>query len=284
MSLAGATELTSAKTRAELFDPSRSLLDPTAVWRWFQNIETELTSSELTDEAKSLIEKYYLDAGLLKRWRRPFFKQHYASAVAAAASFLVAHNPNRSPRVLDLGCGYGTQSLLFAILGARVIALDGDRTALDVVRQRRATYERMTGRHLDITLVEANALTFDYRQLGLLDGVHSMFAFNMMQPSSVVWAGLCAALDPEARVAILDGNRSSWLGHLRGRRSAWSPDEFALVLAETRFASRLHRGAIALPPLCWTVLPEGAAVWLDSKLRRSWLWPVSHQILAQRVV
>ena len=237
----------------------------------------------MTDEAKLLIENYYLDAGLLKRWRRPFFKHHYASAVASAANFLVAERPKGRTRILDLGCGYGTQALLFAALGAKVIALDGDRTALDVARQRKAMYESAIGRHFEITFVEANALTFDYRQLEPIDGVHSMFAFNMMQPSSVVWTALCAALGPEARVAILDGNRDSWIGHLRMRRSAWSPREFALALDKARFATRLHRGAIALPPLCWTVLPEGAGVWLDSKLRRGWFWPVSHQILAERI-
>jgi SAM-dependent methyltransferase len=258
-------------------------LEPSAVWRWFQNIKTELTSSGMTDEAKSLIENYYLDAGLLKRWRQPFFKQHYTCAVAAAANFLVAQNPNDSPRILDLGCGYGTQSLLFAVLGAAVVALDGDTTALDVARQRKAVYETRVGRPLDIRFVDANALAFDYRRLGPLNGVHSMFAFNMMQPSSVVWAALCAALAPEARVAILDGNRDSWIGHVRTRRGTWSPREFGVVLAQSGFATRLHRGAIALPPLCWAVLPEGTGVWLDSKLRQGWFWPVSHQILAERL-
>src|SRR4051812_12668366 len=137
----GATKLTSPPTRVPLFNPSVGTLDATAAWRWFENIEVELAASVLTDPTKVLLHNYYSNAGLLRQWRRPFFRRHYTFAVAAAAKFLLNQASNRSVRILDLGCGYGTQSLLFAALGASVVALDGQSVALDVARERVAVYE-----------------------------------------------------------------------------------------------------------------------------------------------
>ena len=60
-------------------------------------------------------------------------RQHAVAAVRAA----------ESPVVFDAGCGYGSESFLFAMLGARVIAVDLSPAQIAIAERRRAYYESL---------------------------------------------------------------------------------------------------------------------------------------------
>ncbi len=53
--------------------------------------------------------------------------------------------------VLDAGCGYGSDSLLFAATGARVMAVDLSADQIDIAQKRKRYYEDTLERRLDIT-------------------------------------------------------------------------------------------------------------------------------------
>ena len=82
-----------------------------------------------------------------------------------------------------MGCGTGTQSLCFALLGARVIAVDMDSQALSIFKKRIKFYEEKIGRNLNISIYNSDIFTFNLSDYGLLDGIYSLFAFNMMIPA-----------------------------------------------------------------------------------------------------
>lgn len=58
--------------------------------------------------------------------------------------------------VLDAGCGYGSESFLFASLGARVVAVDNDGGKIRIARARQAFFEKVLGRALGVTFVTAD--------------------------------------------------------------------------------------------------------------------------------
>lgn len=55
------------------------------------------------------------------------------------------------PFVLDAGCGYGSESFLFASLGARVVAVDADPEKIRIAQLRQPYFEQQLQRPLDIT-------------------------------------------------------------------------------------------------------------------------------------
>ncbi len=252
------------------------------VWNWYLNLEREIQAGIFDADDVEYLRSYYVEAGLLDTRRRNFFKRHYVATFANAANFLL--DGRADPRILDLGCGTGTQSLFLALRGARITGVDVDEAALKIFRKRIAYYERLAGRRLDITLCTSDCFAVRYATAAPIDGVYSMFAFNMMQPSARLLAALLPHLSSGCRWAVIDGNNQSWRALLlsQWRRRVWSPPEFREALEAARFRVCSHRGGIVLPPKLWQSLPETLLAPLDNLLCGNWLFPVSHQILAER--
>jgi SAM-dependent methyltransferase len=56
-----------------------------------------------------------------------------------------------NPLVFDAGCGYGSDSLLFAALGAKVEAVDVSTEQIKIAQKRKRHYEEILDRSLDVT-------------------------------------------------------------------------------------------------------------------------------------
>lgn len=265
-----------------IFLPQQEPVQAASLWRWYLNVAQEMDSGLFSPEESRAMSSYYVEAGLLDSSRRSFFRRHYAESFADAAAFLLERGG--SPLILDLGCGMGTQSLYLALRGARVLGLDLDETALAIFQKRIDFYEKRSGRALAITIRRADALQFDYQPFAPIDGVYSMFAFNMMQPSGELLNILSPALSEDARFAVIDGNNRCWRARLlnRWKRNVWSPLDFETALAGRGFRTIRHCGGVSLPPAAWRALPGIFAHPIDRALCRNWLAPVSHQILAAR--
>lgn len=269
------------ETRSFFLPRSPGEMDEDGLWRWFQNIERELAVLPLTERQKSSFRDYYEEAGLLRAWRCPFFRHHYAIPLSIAVREMFS--TGNAPRILDLGCGTGTQSLLFALLGARVVAVDMDETALEVLRKRKVLYEEQSGGTLDISVYCGNVFELDFAALGPFDAVYSLFAFNMMQPSSDLLSRLGPHLTERAVIAIQDGNRSHFFNRLfRPRKTVASKDELGVLLREIGFDHVRHVGGYAIPPLFWRILPPRALEPLDRACARSELLAVSYLHLAKQ--
>jgi len=76
--------------------------------------------------------------------------------VSAVASIL----EQTDPMVLDAGSGYGSDSMLFASLGARVLAVNVSEAELTLAQKRQTYFEKFSGRRFDITYIQADLNTF----------------------------------------------------------------------------------------------------------------------------
>jgi hypothetical protein len=251
-------------------------------WGWYCNVLKELEAGFLTPEEKLCLVRYYQDAGLLSNSRWRYFRQHFSRTFDKAVRFLSARKTDGV--TLDLGAGCGTQSIYLALVGSRVIALDMDERALTVLRKRKQFYENLIRRPLLITILRTNALEFDYSRIAPIGSVHSMFAFNMMQPSAKLLDTLQPHFGSKARIAVLDGNHGCLFKRMlgRSRRTVWTPSRFRDEIERRGFEVRSHLGGVAIPPLMWQFAPERCIAVVNRILNTTWSFPVSHQILAER--
>jgi len=251
------------------------------LWQWYLNVSIELNSNYLSDIENEYMASYYNEAGLLRTWRRPFFRYHYVNSFAIIAQY---YFPKKNLRILDLGCGMGTQALYFAMMGAEVIAVDLDTLALSIFTKRIKYYEDLSGKKLNIKLYNVNAFEFDYQVIGKFQGIWSMFAFNMMQPSLKLIDLILSNLSNEGAISLLDNNRISWANSiiLHRRRKVLSPIELENELKKKGFKIRYHKGGVSLLPILWFLLPYSFAEKLDKLFDRNWFFPISHLLIASK--
>jgi SAM-dependent methyltransferase len=262
-------------------DPNH-LFNDKYLWKWYLNVPLELRLDFLSSTEKAYMASYYAEAGLLKAWRKPFFRYHYARSFAIVVQHFFGNR--LQPRILDLGCGTGTQALFLAAMGADVIGIDLDSIALKIFEKRKLYYEKVLGRKLKIMIIDANAFDLDYQAIGPLDGMWSMFAFNLMQPSLSLLNKICPEISMEGVIAVLDGNNLSWVSRLfwHRRRDVLSPVEFCQELHKRSFNIVYHRGGISLIPLLWFIIPYSVATIFDQLISENWFAPISHLLIAKR--
>lgn len=165
---------------------------------------------------------------LVNERTRPFFFYHFGPLFAKAVNTLFCDEV--TPLIVELGCGSGSASILFGLLGAKVIGIDLDSTLISACRKRQAFYEAEFG-PLDIEFHVADAFKFDYDQFALVDGIYSLFAFNTMQPSQELLARVVPALKSKGKIVISDGNMDSLYNRLFRSRLALTPSGMQSALS-----------------------------------------------------
>lgn len=252
---------------------------------WYLSLKEELTACPFSNVQKDAFIEYYTEAGLFTSWRRAFFIQHFAPSFLRIFNFL--SEGKSVPVILDLGCGMGTQSLFFAMHGAKVFSADMDELSLSIFAKRKQYYEDKLSRKLDITLIRKNAFDIVSQDLPVtgVDGLFSIFAFNMMKPPDVLLSRLSSFIRSSGRIAVLDGNNMAWLSKVipSRRRDVLSPPAFSQQLKKNGFITVSHSGAIVVPPVLWNLNLMGAVSVVDKVFGRdNWFFPISHLIMAEK--
>lgn len=134
------------------------------------------------------------------------------------------------PRVFDAGCGYGSESYLFAALGAKVLAVDLEDDRITIARRRQAYYEELFGCPLDITFGARDLNIYDPELRDLsLTWMGSVLA--CLPDQDGLFSRLYEATRPGGEVTISDMNLLNPLfmvkEWLRRQRAAESSPEFA---------------------------------------------------------
>jgi 2-polyprenyl-3-methyl-5-hydroxy-6-metoxy-1,4-benzoquinol methylase len=116
--------------------------------------------------------------------------------------------PGRSGiRILDLGCGLGMQSLIFARYGATVVGVDLDPQCTTLAEKRRAFFEQRWGTALRTQFIAADFHDFaGAYQLETFDAGFSMSAFAHIPPLERTVAEISGLARPSARVFLWDKN------------------------------------------------------------------------------
>jgi SAM-dependent methyltransferase len=187
-------------------------------------------------------------------WRQTYASEYYGAMIARSVRDLMP-NGAVGRRVLEIGCGTGTQALVYAMLGARVIGVDANTVRVDIARKRCDFYRALLGRRLDAEFVYADVFVYTPPERLWFDAIYSMFALNLIQPTVTLVPRLHAWLTPGGRLVIDDGNYAHLKFCLRRSARALTPASMEKCLADHGLSveSLSYEGVV--PPWLWLSPP-----------------------------
>lgn len=171
-----------ARLEQELTEAS-SFLRPSEV-TWFRNYVRSRQLLEYTPQKK--------------RW----LDQAYARQVGWVLERI--QTSERPLRVLDAGCGLGTESILFASLGASVVGVDLWEENLQVARNRVHHWEQVRRGELDLRFLRTNL--FRYSPGKQFDIIYVREAISHIHPIGEFFQLCHQYLVPGADLVICDSN------------------------------------------------------------------------------
>ena len=252
--------------------------------RYLENAIRELSEITMSvEEHRKLMDPRQTLGKLLDPSTRAFYYYHFCPLMEKAVHCFGSIGP--SPTVVELGCASGTMTTLFGLLGARVIGIDLDPILIRACESRKRLYESQFGR-LDIEYHVANALEYDYSRHGMIDGFYSLFAFNLMQPSSALLSRFIPSLKSGGKLMVSDGNGESMYGRLTERRNTLTPRQLVRELDALGCVSSPIEYDCAIPAfLLGAPLAGRMARALERCLRRTFIYrfvAASYTIVANK--
>jgi len=145
---------------------------------------------------QEIFDKYY--SSYKKRFTR-YLRRHYTRQTAAAMPLI-----GKGKRVLEIGCGCGTESLWFAMHGASVVGVDLNEQRLSVARARARYLEERFGVQVDAQFVSASFFELDFAES--FDLIWMEQAFHHVEPRAQVPAKLDQLLRAGGHVVISEAN------------------------------------------------------------------------------
>jgi len=192
------------------------------IFCYLQNLEFEINQNLFTQNELLLL-RDALYGKFLDKSRRSFFLYHFLPLWVNSVQTLFHESAN--PTVIELGCGTGTSSLLFAMLGAKVIGIEMDADLVGICNKRKEFYERYAG-DLKAEFYQANTFEFPFEEHAPVDAFFSLFAFNLMKPADLLLGRIISALKKGGKIMIIDGNVDNLYSHIiptRRRSGVLSP-------------------------------------------------------------
>jgi 2-polyprenyl-3-methyl-5-hydroxy-6-metoxy-1,4-benzoquinol methylase len=155
-----------------------------------------LAEPRLKPDVQPLFDQYY------RTYRRrfsPYLRRHYANQTAEMQGLI---GPNI--RVLEVGCGCGTESLWFALSGASVVGIDLDQRRLHVARERLKHVRGALGLGVEASFIDTSL--FGFEDADGFDVVWMEQAFHHIEPRSEVPAAIWKLLRPNGHLVISEAN------------------------------------------------------------------------------
>ena len=173
---------------------------------------------------------------------KPLGTKEYFDEVEARKYFVEFHIPGfaeferwRGKRVLEIGCGIGTDTINFARHGARVTAVDLTEKSLEVARQRAWVF----GVANSIQFIQANAEELSsYVPVEPYDLVYSFGVIHHTPHPERVLQEIRKYVRPDTSVRIMVYNRWSWkvfwILFAYGKGQFWKLDRWVAEYSEAQ--------------------------------------------------
>ena len=172
--------------------------------RVFRFLAGELRADRLPEDALTEMHAFY--DRMLRHER--YFLHHFAPYVCEVDDAFGVKTSQ--PKLLDLGCGVGTQAALFAARGAKVIGIDNKPHRAAAANAMRPWYETQMGVEVDVEIHFADAFEFlTNLEPESLDGAYTQFALAYMEPHSEMLKLIHRVLRPGGRVLFREFNAGS---------------------------------------------------------------------------
>jgi 2-polyprenyl-3-methyl-5-hydroxy-6-metoxy-1,4-benzoquinol methylase len=176
--------------------------------RFYDTLIVEVTDSTggLHAEQHRELRRYYHALANNPR-RRPFYHYNWTRRTAPMVRLLMTLPRRDAPwRVLDAGCGVGTESIFWAVLrdDVEVVGVDICAGRLHVAEARRLVYERRLGKSLNVRFLHQNV--FRVLKTERFDVVWTMEAISHIDPAEKFLADVYENLDDKGYAVITDSH------------------------------------------------------------------------------
>ena len=168
-------------------------------------------STFLSEDEAEMFASYY---GYL-HLKNDILRNHFCFRHAQRVQPLVAAT-FEGARVLDAGCGFGSESILCGILGAQVTGVDLIEPRLNTGKKRLQYYEQIMARKIDTQLYAQSV--FDVE--GTFDIIWSLESISHIDPAESFIAFAHDRLVEGGKLIISDPNRLNPRAFWKARRDA----------------------------------------------------------------
>ncbi|MBC8216953.1 MAG: class I SAM-dependent methyltransferase [Planctomycetes bacterium] len=171
---------------------------------------------------------------------RELGSREYFDDVEARKYFVEPHIPGfaqferwKDKKVLEVGCGIGTDTISFARAGAKVTAIDYSEKSLDIARRRAEVYG------LEIDFYKANAE--EISRLVPVEDYDLVYSFGVIHHTPRPWQAISEIrkyMGPRSELKIMVYHRYSWktfwILMTYGRGAFWKADELIAQYSEAQ--------------------------------------------------
>lgn len=270
----------------EVFIPNNpDGLQENDIFRYVKNLEFEIDQGLFTQNELLLL-RDALYGKFLDKSRRSFFLYHFLPLWVNSVHTLFRESAN--PTVIELGCGTGTSSLLFAMLGANVIGIEMDADLVGICNKRKEFYKKH-GKDLKAEFYQANTFEFPFEEHAPVDAFFSLFAFNLMKPAHLLLGRMIPALKKGGQIIIIDGNVNNLYSHIvpsRRRPGVLSPSMMKKEMAQLGCRVVSLKTNCAIPPFVFrSTIAQGIFLKLENIIKCLGLhrfFGVSYTIVAEK--
>jgi SAM-dependent methyltransferase len=242
--------------------PTPGAVSADDVWRFYRNIYVERRIAGFTPDEDTKLFRYDCGFGNMES-RHAYYKQAFTKPFHRAVQAIFKRFTR--PRVLDVCCGTGMQSIFFALMGAKVVGMDFDQAQLDTLRKREAVYSGAAGKPLGIETFQGDVKTFDFDSLGDFDVVYSHGGAGQFMTAKDLFARMGAVVKPGGLLILKNGNPECWW--LKAAGIAPLDSSYGDYMREAvahGFTVERAAGTTALPRPLW--IAELPLHWLDPLL------------------
>ena len=136
------------------------------------------------------------------RFRALFFAMRLQPVLTYVSQFVEEHQ--RPPYILDLGCGFGLESLLICLTGAKVHGIDGWQPMIEHAERRLASYQQK--HHLQLALHYDYVNVFQFSPEQPYDAVYSSATLHHIEPIEGAFAKIASLIKPGGYFFLSDEN------------------------------------------------------------------------------
>ncbi|MCB0195306.1 MAG: methyltransferase domain-containing protein [Anaerolineae bacterium] len=174
---------------------------------FYNQLEVEVLEARnrLGATHSAYLEKYY--SKLLNSKLRAFYRYNWVRRTGPMQQLILSLPRRDTPwRLLDAGCGLGTESIFWSTLrdDVEVVGVDVSTERLETAQARLETYQKRVGKTLNVCFVEENIFTIlDSQQFDL---VWTMEAISHIDPAESFMQHVFNNFSPHGHLVISDSH------------------------------------------------------------------------------
>ncbi|MCB0208528.1 MAG: methyltransferase domain-containing protein [Anaerolineae bacterium] len=174
---------------------------------FYDQLEAEVLEAgkHLGPTHSAYLKQYY--SKLLKSSLRPFYRYNWVRRTEPMRQLILSLPRRNTPwRILDAGCGLGTESIFWSTLrdDVEVVGVDVSTERLETAQARLETYQKQRGKTLNVRFIEENI--FKILDMQQFDLVWTMEAISHIDPAERFMQHVFENFNPHGHLVISDSH------------------------------------------------------------------------------